>query len=221
MTPELHRQLRALLAELYPTTTDARRIADDADVTHHRVAFDSNLTNGWHALLDEAEKQNKVTALLHVAAAEYPHHQALTMLTTRYRRECMPLSNMRLLNFAHPITPEQQGQIEDLLNKRLDLNLSKQIDTKFKHEESYEHQCKALIARVGFTAQEWQSLPLLINPPSFVPGTLCLISQLHGLMRHFPTVLRLRPVTVDGSQTYVVAEILNLQEIRDRARDQG
>ncbi|MEZ4864404.1 MAG: CRISPR-associated protein Csx15 [Caldilineaceae bacterium] len=82
-------------------------------------------------------------------------------------------------------------------------------------------QCTALAEQVGFTAVQWQTLPILINPPSFVPGALCLLSELHGRIRHFPTVVRLRPGTKDGTRVFEVAEILNLQEIRDRARQRA
>lgn len=213
-----HARLRTSLAHLYPNLADAKRIADDATVDHNRIAPDGNITNYWHVLLHEAQKQGKLAALLTCASSEYPQHHEFVATIAAYQREIAPLSNIRLLNFAHPITDDQQQQIETLLGKRIDLAIGRYIETKFDDTEPYEPQCEALIARVGYTSEQWQSLPLLINPPSFVPGSLCLISQLHGRMRHFPSVLRLRPITIDGARSYAVVEIMNLQEIRDRAR---
>lgn len=216
-----HPNLRALLAKLYPEAADIRRVAADAGVNLSRVAMEAKAVNMWHALLDECEKEDKLTDLLTVAAGDYPHNQALATVLADHQHELLPLSDIRLLNFGRPITSVQQQQIEVLLGKRIDLALGKSIETQFDDSDSYEIQCQALIARVGFTGEEWQSWPLLVNPPGFVPGALCLISQLHGFMGHFPTVLRLQPVTIDGVRSYAVAEILNLQEIRDRARNRS
>lgn len=218
-TLPLHAQLRVLLVHLYPTLADAKRIADDAVVDHNRIAPDDNLANYWHALLREAQKQSRLSALLTCVSTEYPQHHELAATIAAYQREIAPLSDIRLLNFAHPMTSAQQRQIEVMLGKRLDLNLIKHIEAKFEETDEYEPQCDALIARIGFTPNEWKSLPIIVNPPVFAPIAVCLLAELHGRMRHFPTVLRIRPMTTDGVRTYEVAEIMNLQEIRDRARN--
>lgn len=219
MKTEILTRLRTVLVQLYSQIEDAQRVSDDSGIGHSQIATGVNMTNYWHALLREAEKQSRVTELLAIVANEYPENQELVALILAWQRETMPLSNIRLLNFAHPITSEQQQQIEKILGKRIDLAIGKHIFANFDDVEPYEPQSVALAERVGFTATEWQTLPLLINPPSFVPGALCLLSELHGRMRHFPTILRLRPVTKDGSRVYEVAEIINLQEVRDRARN--
>ena len=215
--PNLH----TILARLYDQPGDVRRIAAEAGITRDRIPQESKMINHWHELLQEAQNQGKLDALLAVVATEYPKNQELTVAIATYRHAAMPLSTMHLLNFAHPITPEQQQQIEEILGKRLDLSLAKTIETKFKDTQPYGPQCEILANQVGFTSSEWQSLPLLINPPGFVPGALALISELHGRMRHFPTVIRMRPVTLEGTRSFAVAEILNLQEIRDRARNRS
>ncbi|MFL5624460.1 MAG: CRISPR-associated protein Csx15, partial [Ktedonobacteraceae bacterium] len=63
----------------------------------------------------------------------------------------------------------------------------------------------------------WQTRPLLINPPGFAPAAFVLLAELHGRIGHFPSLIRLRPKA--GPVTgYEVAELLNLQSIRDTAR---
>ncbi|MCS7301391.1 MAG: CRISPR-associated protein Csx15 [Fimbriimonadales bacterium] len=47
-----------------------------------------------------------------------------------------------------------------------------------------------------------------------------LLAELHGRMGYFPPVLRLRPVEGAVPPRFEVAEILNLQQIRDTARSQ-
>lgn len=41
------------------------------------------------------------------------------------------------------------------------------------------------------------------------------LAELHGLTGHFPTIMRLKP----SGATYEVAEIINLQKIRDKRRE--
>ncbi len=80
-----------------------------------------------------------------------------------------------------------------------------------------EQQIVAIVNAVGLTSEEWQTRQVLINPPGFAPAAFVLLAELHGRMGHFPTLVRLRPkagpVTV-----YEVAELLNLQTIRETAR---
>ena len=59
---------------------------------------------------------------------------------------------------------------------------------------------------------------LIVNLPSlnFIAGLL--LAELHGRMGYFPPILRLRPVSDSLPPRYEVAEILNLQAVRDAAR---
>jgi len=67
------------------------------------------------------------------------------------------------------------------------------------------------------SSEEWQTLPLVVNPPGYAPVAMALLAELHGRMEHFPTIIRLRPTS--GPVTiYEVAEVLNLQTIRETAR---
>lgn len=92
------------------------------------------------------------------------------------------------------------------------------MKTEFDEQRDFGPQVVALLDNVGFTAHDWQTIPILVNPPGFAPGAVCLLSELHGRMGHFPTVLRLRPETQSTLHHYVVAEIINLQALRNAAR---
>jgi len=81
-----------------------------------------------------------------------------------------------------------------------------------------QSQIRELVDRVGLGPEGWQTTPLLINPPGYAPAAVVLLAELHGRMGHFPAVLRLRPVEGSVPTRYEVAEIVNLQEVRDRAR---
>lgn len=72
--------------------------------------------------------------------------------------------------------------------------------------------------QVGLSSVEWQTTPILLNLPTLnvIAGTV--LAELHGRMGHFPPIVRLRFVEGNVPSEYEVAEIINLQQVRDRAR---
>lgn len=76
----------------------------------------------------------------------------------------------------------------------------------------------ALADQVGFTPEEWQTAALLVNPPSLHVIAAALLAELHGRMGYFPSILRLRLVPGSNPPQFEVAEVLNLNEIREQAR---
>lgn len=124
---------------------------------------------------------------------------------------------MIILNFSHPLTDEQIKDIENITGK--DVTQVINILTQFDHKLPFKKQIIQIIESTGFSKEEWQTLPLIINPPSYSPITACLIAKIHGITGYFPTIIRLRPVEDSIPQKFEVAEIINLQELRDKARD--
>ena len=123
---------------------------------------------------------------------------------------------MLILNFSHPLTPEQQAQIETLAAPE-SVEEIRTIPIQIDQSEPLEPQITAIVDSVALTSEEWQTRPLLINPPGFAPAAFVLLAELHGRIGHFPTLIRLRPKSGPVT-TYEVAEILNLQAIREQAR---
>jgi hypothetical protein len=122
---------------------------------------------------------------------------------------------MLILNFSHPLTPAQREQLAARLGVAPEVRtIAVQID----HESPLVAQITAIVDQAGLTAEEWQTLPLVVNPPGFAPAALVLLAELHGRMGHFPTVLRLRPLARSTPTAYEVAELLNLQAVREQAR---
>jgi len=122
---------------------------------------------------------------------------------------------MLILNFTHPLTPEQQAQIEALAHTSIEE--VRTIPVQFNQAEPLEPQISALVDATGLSSEEWQTRPLLINPPGYAPAAFVLLAELHGRIGHFPSLIRLRPKP--GPVTsYEVAELLNLQTIREAAR---
>jgi hypothetical protein len=123
---------------------------------------------------------------------------------------------MILLNFSHPLTPAHLAQVEALTGQPVErvVEVHSQIDP----QQPLAPQAAALADQCGLTAAEWQSAPLLVNPPSLNFVAVALLAELHGRCGYFPAHLRLRPIAGSLPPQYEVAEILDLQAIRDTAR---
>ena len=123
---------------------------------------------------------------------------------------------MLVLNFTHPLTPNQRAQIEALADTPIED--VRTIPVQINQAEPLEPQITAIVNSIDLSSEEWQTLPLLINPPGYAHAAFVLLAELHGRIGHFPALIRLRPVPGSVPTTYEVAELLNLQSIRDQAR---
>jgi hypothetical protein len=123
---------------------------------------------------------------------------------------------MLLLNFSHPLTPTQLKQIEALTGQVVErvFDLMPHLD----HEMPFDSQIRELVDDVGLSSQEWQTKPLLLNPPGYAPAAIVLLAEMHGRMGYLPAVLRLRPVPDSNPTIFEVAEVVNLQAVRDQSR---
>ena len=122
---------------------------------------------------------------------------------------------MMVLNFSHPFTSEQLDAIASLACEP-ELNVQ-DIPTQFDPQQPFATQVATLADACGLTPSDWQTTVILVNPPALSAGAVMLLAELHGRMGYFPPVVRLRPKS--GAFTrYEVAEIVNLQELRNRAR---
>ncbi|MHB8597674.1 MAG: CRISPR-associated protein Csx15 [Ktedonobacteraceae bacterium] len=122
---------------------------------------------------------------------------------------------MLVLNFSHPFTAEQRTQIETLAGTAIEE--VRTIAVQINQAEPLEPQIVATVDAAGISPEEWQTRQLLINPPGYAPAAFVLLAELHGRMGHFPTLVRLRPKPTPVTR-YEVAELLNLQTIREQAR---
>jgi hypothetical protein len=123
---------------------------------------------------------------------------------------------MILLNFSHPLTPEQLAAIQVLAGQPIEQVLS--IQTHFEHEQSFLEQLQLVLATLPISPEQWQTAAILVNPPALNVITALLLAELHGRMGYFVPILRLRPVEGALPPRFEVSEILNLQAVRDQAR---
>lgn len=122
---------------------------------------------------------------------------------------------MLVLNFTHPLTTEQCAQIEALAQDTI--AEIRTIYVQINHTQPLGPQITSILDNVGLSQEEWQTQPLLINPPGYSQAAFVLLAEIHGRIGHFPTVVRLCPK--NGPFTsYEVVELLNLQTVREAAR---
>ncbi len=123
---------------------------------------------------------------------------------------------MLLLNFAHPLTEDHITKIQAITGQPVERIID--LNSKIDPQHPLIPQVVALADRVGLLPAEWQTLPLLINPPSLNHIAVTLLAELHGRCGYFPACLRLRPVPDSLPPRFEIAEIINLQTVRDEAR---
>lgn len=123
---------------------------------------------------------------------------------------------MIILNFSHPLTPEQISKIEELTTHKVEQVVA--LTIQFKHDEPFLPQLQAALMQVTFTAEQWQTAPILVNLPSFNYISALALAELHGRMGYFAPIIRMKPVEGALPPRFEVAEVINLQAVRDEAR---
>jgi hypothetical protein len=89
---------------------------------------------------------------------------------------------------------------------------------QFDEQQLFGPQMDSLLAQVGLTPAQWQGEPILVVLPSLNFIAAVLLAELHGRMGYFPPVVRTRPVEGALPRRFEVAEILDLQTLRQAAR---
>ena len=125
---------------------------------------------------------------------------------------------MIVLNFAHPLIAEHLAHIQALSDQPVERVIDAPV--QFDHGRPFAAQARDLVDSLGLSSVEWQTLPLLINPPSLSTIAVMVLAEIHGRMGYFPAVIHLRPVAGNIPPRFEVAEIINLQAVRDGARRQ-
>jgi hypothetical protein len=92
------------------------------------------------------------------------------------------------------------------------------VKVQFLQEEPFGPQAVAAVNAVGLTAVEWQTLPLLVVSPALAPIACACLAEIHGRSGHFPPIVRLAPRPAATPPVFDVAEVLDLQRVREEAR---
>lgn len=121
-----------------------------------------------------------------------------------------------VVNFSHPLDAAQLGQLGALTGRQVARVLD--APAAIQQDQLLAAQAVSLVQSVPLSPQDWQTQPILVNLPGLAPLAASVLAELHGRMGHFPAILRLRPESQGLVTTYVVAEVINLQGLRDEAR---
>lgn len=75
--------LNTILANLYPTVNDSRRIAAKARLNTAAITFENQALNNWFNILEYANPRDKVDAIVKSALDENPEDEALKSAMNR------------------------------------------------------------------------------------------------------------------------------------------
>lgn len=122
---------------------------------------------------------------------------------------------MLVLNFSHPLTPEQLSQPEALTGQRIERVV--EIPTRLDTGKPFAPQVAELAERTDFSPTEWQTLPILAMPPA-LNFAILLPAELHGRIGYFLPSIRLRPEEGAVPSRYEVAEVRGRRDAARRRR---
>jgi hypothetical protein len=123
---------------------------------------------------------------------------------------------MIVVNFSHALTTQQQEQLFCLTGRKITAILD--VPTMFDLGRLFAEQTTELVDTVSLTRDQWQTETLLIVLPPYAPITATTLAELHGRMGYFPAIARIRPIPDSKPTKFEVADLINLQAIRENAR---
>lgn len=123
---------------------------------------------------------------------------------------------MIVLNFSHPLSALQLEQLEAISGELIDEVIV--VDSFVDQTESLPAQVSHWINELEIDSSRWQSERWLVNLPALNVSTALVLAQLHGRMGYFPACVRIVPKQTAVSPKFLVAEVLNLQAVRNTAR---
>ena len=115
---------------------------------------------------------------------------------------------------AHPLTDEQKEQIQ----REVYIEELIECPVQFDATKDLRPQIEEIIENIGLTFEEWSSKQIYVILPGIAPGATALLAYIHGLRGGFPKVVWIYQDPKDRSR-YIVAQTINLQELRDIARE--
>jgi hypothetical protein len=110
------------------------------------------------------------------------------------------------------LTAAHLEQIEALTGQKVERVV--EVRTQLDPERPFVPQVRALVDSIGFRPEEWQTVPLLVHPPSLHVIAVTLLAELHRRMGYFPAIVRLKPVPGSTPPRFEVAEVINPNKVQ-------
>lgn len=206
-TKRVEIQIRQQLTEAFDEG-ELRTLCFDLDLDYESLPGEGK-ANKARELVAWARRSGQLDALVGQARLTRPH---LVWPSPRSRAT----GTLIVVNLAHPLTLAHVERIEQLAGLRVREERGQM--GQFDLSGDMAAQVSELVDGVGLTPDQWQGEPIIVNPPGYHYAAGLLMAELHGRMGHFPTIVRLRPISGATPTQFEVAELLNLQAVRDAAR---
>jgi hypothetical protein len=123
---------------------------------------------------------------------------------------------MILINFAYPLNQQQRKNIEALLSQEISQVIHRPVN--FDNEQPFKDQVEELLEDSNLPVEGLMTHPVAVILPShsFIAGLV--LVGLHGRMGRFPAVIRFKPKAGSLPLVYEVAEVVDLQQMRETIR---
>jgi len=116
---------------------------------------------------------------------------------------------------SHPLTNKQRTQLQRMERSYIIEEID--IPVHFDPTRDVESQIESLVQKIDLQMEEWSGASLYIVLPGLAPCAAAILAYFHGLRGGFPKVIWVYQSPTD-STSYEVTQIINLQELRDKAR---
>jgi len=117
---------------------------------------------------------------------------------------------------THLLSEKQVEQIRLYLNCRISRVIHQRVE--FNHDESFSTQAHRLVEDLRLPVEAWSERSAVLILPGLSAAAAAVLADIHGRCGGFPGIIRLKPVSSGGTTTFELAEVLDLQEVRERAR---
>lgn len=120
---------------------------------------------------------------------------------------------MRVLNFSHPLDEGHRRTLAQMTGQTVTFmrHMPLQCDPLYP----FAPQVREVLDTISLN---WQVGQWVVILPGHSVIAALILAELHGRIGHFPTIVRLQRVAGETLARYVIAEVVNLQHIRDEAR---
>lgn len=138
-----------------------------------------------------------------------------TARATRYEDvESTPLGGeVLVLNFSHPITEVQKGEIAKLVGVELtDIEFREGLSRQYAYTTADElvAAVRDQVNAAKVSAADWQSTRVFVNLPALSAGAMIALAEMHGRMGYFPSALRIEKV----GDSFSFTEVVELDSLR-------
>jgi len=104
--------LNEILAELYPTISDSRRVVARAELPVSFVKFHDAAIVNWFNILEVARSRGRIDAIVQIAAREFPAQERLTRMVNDPRQDAAQGESRRT---SVKLTGPQQERLHDAI----------------------------------------------------------------------------------------------------------